>query len=649
MKLTELRCPSCGGMLNINNKTMIAQCENCGTYISLEWEDKNPASSQNTPYQSYPNQNTGGQFYKVPYSQKNNAEKEYQTASQQLFGNVSLDRRFYALFGGFLILLVFIMPLFSKKWEPNHSSNTTKEEQAEGTETGLLEEQGELPKIEWTGNLSELAVSVFGVPADDVSAEDLAKIKWLEMKYVDDYRMIGYSFDSPEAEDAELTWIAFPDSSDMGEECLCLFTGLEKLVMIDSIHAEDIKGLKLTSLGGYFDSPAEVDSIVEDAASIKELQFLGGVKSLDGMEQFSGLERLFILSSELTEVDALRNVPNLKSLELSHFDSLSDFSVFSTLDKLEELSLDAENLRALNFLGGMKSLKRLEIKSGMMISLDGVEDRPELEVLSVLSCEELKNMDAVLKLPNLKELALELPYECSEPNLSKLTGLEHLTLDGFGEASYLENLSNLQSLELDSCYFSKSPDLSNLKNLKELTYRFFSGSGEDISFIKKLPALEKLNMSGVSTYDDISGIFNMKNLKELKISGMECEIDFDRIAENETLESLYMNDIILYENVQVSYDGFITYVEWDDVVLDEHTAFLSRLKGLKYLSIQTNQLTDISFVTGMTMLETIDLTDNYVTELRPLAELKNLEQVICTGNPISNKNVLSDKVTLIFE
>lgn len=175
----------------------------------------------------------------------------------------------------------------------------------------------------------------------------------------------------------------------------------------------------------------------------------------------------------------------------------------------------------------------------------------------------------------------------------------------------------------------------------------FAGMGKELGFVAGIPSLEKLDMAGMSTYDDISSVFNMGNLKELTISGMECEINFDKIGDNQTLEHLEMDGMVLYNNIQLSGGGGIMYADWDDVTLDEHTDFLRHFKALKSLSIADNELTDISFAAGLDKLETLDLSENYVTELRPLAELKALKNVICTGNPISNDRVLGDRVNLI--
>jgi len=169
----------------------------------------------------------------------------------------------------------------------------------------------------------------------------------------------------------------------------------------------------------------------------------------------------------------------------------------------------------------------------------------------------------------------------------------------------------------------------------------------DYGFITHLTGLEEVDLHGTATYDDISGIFNLPALKRLNLSGMQCEINFDRIADNTTLEALSIDHIKLYKNVKVSGGGGIVYVDWDDVKLTDHLSFLEKLKGLKELSIKENELTDISFAASLGGLQTIDFSDNYVTDISPLSGLKALGVVKCEENPVSNYEILGDGVMIV--
>lgn len=639
MKIVELKCPSCGGKLKIDEKNPnIAICEYCSLQHAIEWDRD----------QAYFDRRINYQVPKAPVTTKRTGWE---------FDGWKRRVLVAAVFIGFIFLLC-VVKFFEKgsgtqKENEETAQSISVEESMKEIVQANIERASQLPEevkeVKLTGILGEMASQIFGLPPEEITEEQLSTIKWIETKYESEYHWVGYSFDDPGKEDAELTWIAFSRELDLGQQCLSLFQGLKKINLNNIIKKDYIEGLQLESIGGYFDDPAELAEMLDDPSLIKELQFNSGVTDLEGLEKFSNLETLYIANSELTNIDQLKELPRLKKLVLEGFDSLSDFSVLSSMDQLEQLSLGSERLKILDFVKEMKNLKCLTITSGSMLSLNGIEESVELAELSISGCESLKEADAVTKLSDLRQLSLEIPYGCAEPDLGGLGNLESLTLSGFEDCTFLGSLSQLKVLILDNCTLSDNLDLSHLTELRELSYCTFATTERNISFITRLPALEKLDLQGICTYQDISGIMNMPNLKELNISGMKCEIDFNRIKDNQMLESLSMNGMILYNNVQVGGDEFFTYADWDDVTLSEHTGFLSHFKNLKNLSIAENELTDIEFVRELAMLETIDFSDNYVTDLSPLSEISGLKQVVCTGNPISDEGVLDNKVILIME
>lgn len=630
MKVLDLECPSCGAKLTIDEKNpSIAICEYCNSRYGLEWEKERASFNENSASRRPPEMQRGT-------GQGINGAKAAVLAGCFIafFFIVSVSTR---LFSGSPFIGGNSGPAKAVDIAPEYQGQFYGEEELSASEASL------------GGALGEMASNVFGKAADEISAEELAKIKWIEIKGDIDNRWLGCSMDEPFAEGAELTWTSVPRSTDIGKQSLPLFTGLKKLTMEQNLEKEDLRGLKLESIGGYFDSPMEVAEVVEDAGLLKEIRFHSGVEGLDGLEQFPGLEILYIDSGNLTDIRPIVGLSKLRSLTLEGLPAVTDFSPLGAMESLEELSLDCENLKVPDFLKGMKNLKSLKLFSGSMISLDELGNVPALEILVIDGCDDLKNMDAVTGLTGLKALSLELPYDCKEPDLSRLGGLEKLELSRFEDCGFVGKLTNLSELTMKMCSVSPDIDLSALTKLKSLTCSSHTTLALDLRFAANFTSLEKLDLRGTATYGDISWAFNSPTIKELDISGMECEINFDLIGENNVLESLSMDGLVLYNNVQVEGGGGIVYVDWDDVELDEHTEFLGKLKGLRHLSIAENELTDISFARELSGLETIDLSDNYVTDLKPLAGLRGLKSVKCAGNPVGNERVLDEGVLVVSE
>lgn len=653
MKITELKCPACGGDLKIEkgNKNF-AVCEYCNTSFALEWEHEEAILTRRinyeVPRQPSVQQRTGWEYY-------------------------GWKRGLALGITGILLLLAVNARGIYRRWQTDQDVSASKlnvaetiKERETGYETDLRTEDrtedetedrpgvmkvsdGEETEMPLTGCLGAMAEAVFGKPADEIPDSELARIQWLEMAYDWDYFLIGYSFSNPLEEDAELTWLSFSRDMPTGKECLSRFTGLKKLNTEQPLDKKHIASLNLNSIGCYASSPAEIAGLFADPSQLKEIRMNGGVDSLEGLEQFPNLETLYIDGYNLTDFGPLVNLSSLKSLTLESCDGMTDFSIFHVMTSLEELDINAENLKSLDFLSGMGNLKSLSLTDAGMLTLDGLEKQPQLETLKLEDCDNLKNMTALESLTSLKELYIDLPYDCPQPDLSGMTQLNKLALSQFRDCSFLSGMTELVSLRLTGCEPGTDTSLANLTKLEELSLSTNMGSWQNLDFITGFPALKTLSLQGVTTYDDISGIFSIPTLRRLDISGMECEIAFDRIQDNPSLEELYMDGLLLYENAQIYGDNGFISIDWDDVILNEHTDFLTHFPSLRILSIAENELTDISFAEKLPALEQIDFSDNFVTDLKPLSGPGGLKLVVCTGNPISNYRVLGDKVTIINE
>ncbi len=538
------------------------------------------------------------------------------------------------------------------EWEPI----TMQEDQA--VQEDQTEQSGE-----FTGILEEFVSRVYQCPAKDVTDSQLAKIQQIVMRSDGDFWHIGYSFEAPVENglkgfeettevgaDDELIWVDFVSDADVDLGGLFRFTKIKRLDVCYPLTAGDVKGLQLQSLSAYFDNPAEAAEILENPGLIKELGFNGILENFDGIDRFENLETLYIGASDINNIDSLIYADHLKNLYLVADEYLTDFTVIGKLTNLEELYLDVYGLKVLDFIGDLENLETLTVTDAQILTLSGLENCTALKFLTINSCWQLKDASAVSALENLQELNLEVPYECDAPELDGLTRLKKLSLDGeFEDCSFLQNMSELTELHLNGCSLPKGKDLSNLKSLKSFSCENPMGNDLKVDDLTNFQMVECLNLQGTETYDDISEIFNMPNLKELNISGMSCEIDFDAIAENHTMEVLHMDDMYLYENVDVEYYSGITMASMDDVALSDHMDFLKKFPELKELYLAENGLTDLSFAEGMSKLEVLDISGNYITQLRPLAGLPSLRKVICPDNPLKNEKVLKDSVLIITE
>ncbi len=619
VRLEEIKCPSCGATLKIQeNNTKFIKCEYCGSEFVLNMENEpnhtaappGPDWVQMHPVETAPS--------RVPILA-------------------------IVVAAAFVISLAGVGALQTRRALRQEQKQTAYKNSYTVPSITAYEEEA------FSGMLGEMVSIVFGKESGSVTEEELAKIQWIADRNDTENCYLGYSFENPmENPDAELEWLTFPYRTSTGYENLYKFTGLKRLDTVNRLSSCNLEGLQLEGVTAYFDSFEEEAAALSDPGTIRELVVKGSIEQLDGIEAFSNVEVLSLYAGELGDVDALAALKQLRSLTLTSADAISDFSVLATAGKLEELSIDSESLKSLEFLQRMPQLKGLGLKDGEFIHLGGIEALAHLERLSIENCDELTDLSSVASLVSLRELTLDKPYKCPEPSLEELVNLQRLTLEGFDTCEFLPSLTNMEELVLRSCNLS-SPDLSGLTKLRKLTCTSY-GTDRSYDFITGLATLEELNLSGVVTYEDVSGIFSLPQLKKLNISGIECEINFDKITDNPSLETLEMAGVKLYENVQIEGGYGIVSIDWDDVYLADHTDFVAHFPNLKKLDVADNKLENIDFAAALVKLEEIDLSDNYVTELHALAELPSLRQVNCKGNPVSNLRVLDEeKVHIISQ
>lgn len=614
IKITELRCPSCGGILKLPDENVKSvQCEYCGNEYVFE-----------RPQQKF-TPRIGPDWEPVapqPTIQTNTLNNIWICVALFLFGIIGI-----VAVGRYQrtqrIKNIVLEPVPINETFHSFGEN----EQEEGTLSGALE---------------QMVSVVFGKDAESVTKEELSQIQWIADKSDLDYYYIGYSFENPlENPDAKLNWLTFAAQSESGYNGLSQFRGLKRLDTKKSLSQCNLQGLQIKSLSAPIKSLEEAAEELENPELITQLTIGSQIENLQGLERFPNVQQLIINASVLNDIDAVIVLNQLKSLTLNNADVMTNFDVLASINTLEELVIESENLKALDFLKRIPQLRSLGLKDGAFLDLRELETLVELEKLAIEDCDELTDMSNVTKLLELKELLLDLPFGCAEPSLGELTKLQRLTLKKFDSCDFLSKLVNLETLTLHNCTLSSNLNLSGLTQLRKLTCASYSGD-MPLNFINSLSTLEEVDLGGMVTYKDISGIFALPLLKHLDISGMECEIDFDKVSDNTSLESLEIAGIKLYENVKVSGGNGIVDVSWDDVYLVDHINFVEHFPNLKKLDIAENKIKELDFLEKLTKLEELDFSDNYVADIHILSSLSSLRQVSCKGNPIGNMRVLDE-------
>ncbi|XP_052198697.1 receptor like protein 21-like isoform X3 [Diospyros lotus] len=368
-------------------------------------------------------------------------------------------------------------------------------------------------------------------------------------------------------------------------------------------------------------------------------------------------------------------IPSLKSLNLgenrlgSSVD-LTSFEKFSTLTNLEVLDLSftwINNFEILEFIGGISSLKSLNLGGnslGSSVNLTSFKKFSMLTNLEILDLNDnnmsnSKMLEFIGGISSLKSLNLGMNYLGSLVDLtsfkkfSMLTNLKVLDLssNGINNSKILEfigGMSSLKSLNLQYNSLGSSVDLtswnqqSKLKNLEvlDLSYNFITNILW--SSFKEFSSLKILDLSWNYMNESIS-IQDLENVSHLE----ELYLD------SATLPNDFLSNIGVMTSLQVlslTSSGLIG-------TLPSHQG-LCELKTLQEIDLNSNGLRGhLPWCLGnLTSLRFLDISRNQLTgniALSPLANIISLEYLMLSNNkflvPISFKSYYNLSKLMVLE
>ncbi|HEY9058981.1 MAG TPA: S-layer homology domain-containing protein [Pseudobacteroides sp.] len=337
-------------------------------------------------------------------------------------------------------------------------------------------------------------------------------------------------------------------------------------------------------------NPDNVDwSLVNDEslAAIKSIKLGNGVLNLKGMEKLSGLEKLYIQCTEVSEFpDNIENsLKNLKSLSLDRNRKPLTVPAFASLTEFFALSGQAITMESKASFELMSNLKTLHLSNSKItdnISVSKVIDYSkfqELESLYICDAGLDSLPDGIKELSKLKVLDVSSNSIGSVPN------------------GFFENLKNIGHLRMSGCKLSSIPD--DILSITDLSYL-------DISYnhISSLPSINNVS-SSCSTLD---------------LSGNKINV--------------YQDDF---------FDSFpnLSNLHLDDCGLSEIPQILLKLEKLTYLSLGRNLLENAiknsNFIRNFENLQGIDLSNCQLTEFPlQIGELPHLFSLNLYNNNIRN-------------
>lgn len=266
---------------------------------------------------------------------------------------------------------------------------------------------------------------------------------------------------------------------------------------------------------------------------LEKLQFLwmrvGGLR-LDGLpivdlrplEGLSGLQRLDLNATRVTELDPVQNLPGLKSLLLAQT-PVADLRPLEGLPELEVLGLGGTQVTDIDPLDGLPKLKMLDLAGTRVSRLSPVQGLTGLEMLN-LAWTPVTDLDPLQGLRELKMLDLTGTRVTELAPLHDLAALQTLLLTHtpVTDIGPLRGLSELRVLDLSG---TRVTELGLLEHLAELRTLLLTHTPvTDVSPLQGLSELRMLSLSGTQVTDlgPIEGLLRLRilDLKESRVQDL---------------------------------------------------------------------------------------------------------------------------------
>lgn len=425
-----------------------------------------------------------------------------------------------------------------------------------------------------------------------------------------------------------------------------------------------------------------------------------GDEALSEVLQLYALDSLSLAGNELRDISPLSALGGLVTLNLSG-NQIRDLSPLSALPGLRTLYLDANPVEDLTPLYAIESLTSLSIKdipvsesqlselskalpNCAIHSEQAQEDKQEIsfggmtfpsnitdldlsemgirDISALANCQFLARLNLsgneisdLSPLMNLQYLQyLDISYN-PVADLRPLMGVDSLTFlnaagDSVTSTSPLTMMNGLTSLYLDENPIRDFSGLRRVVTLKALGLSNTGLTNDDLLYLKSLSGLTELNIEGNpaltgEAVDDLRGYLYACRVRH---DALGYDILFDGFIVKSDAEALNMPALGISDISAVMQLNSLRSLDLSGN--DVSNLYPLELADCRFkltnLNLRENRVSDLTPLASLVNLETLDLSFNEATAVLPLLNLTNLKTLILTGNPMSLEEVQLIRNTL---
>ena len=382
------------------------------------------------------------------------------------------------------------------------------------------------------------------------------------------------------------------------------------------------------------------------------------------LERLTHLTDLWLDHNSISNISALAGLTNLILLDLGN-NAIADISPIAGLTNLTDLWLDRNSISDISAIAGLTNLEFLDLGNNAIADISPITGLTNLTDLWLYH-NSIADISPVKRLTNLTFLDL---WNNSISDISALTGLVNLT-DLWLEDNSITDISplvtNIGLGDGDEVYVLRNPlsAISINTHIPALQSRgirvYFDNivvQPEDHAQTVDIPdpnlrdAIEDhlgKNPGAIITVADMANLYELfaPNANISNLAGIEHAINLtvlylgDEIVEDQLINSNSISDLSPLAGLTNLTGLWLSSNPISDI------SPLAGLTNLTELWLGRNSISDISAVAGLTNLTELWLYSNPISDISPVAGLTNLTKLVIDSNSISDISPLAGLTNL---